>query len=205
MLTFGYQNKFSGPFKALIAIAFGVFLIATGVNAMKLVVQIISVCIFVYGIFSFILGLRNNTSQMLVPSSIINIAISLLMFTFAGPISTVIRYILGSILFLLGLYQTLVLFSARKEINAGVLPFIMPMVIMVAGCLFFSQELIGNDLMGHLAGIAFVLYGVSELFASVKMNQVITRMNSGKAEAADGKWLQVENKSAKDVDYEKVD
>ena len=189
MLTFGYQNKFSGPFKALIAIAFGVFLIATGVNAMKLVVQIISVCIFVYGIFSFILGLRNKTSQMLVPSSIINIAISLLMFTFAGPISTVIRYILGSILFLLGLYQTLVLFSARKEINAGVLPFIMPMVIMVAGCLFFSQELIGNDLMGHFAGVAFILYGASELFASVKMNQVITRMNSEKAEAADGKWL----------------
>lgn len=205
MLTFGYQSKFSGPFKALLAIAFGIFLILTQANAMKLVVQIISICIFVYGVFSFILGMKNSSLQMLTIGSVINIAISLLMFTFAEPISAVIRYILGSLLFLLGLYQTVVLFSARREIKGGVLPFILPVVVMVAGCIFFSKELIGNDLMGLLAGIAFVLFGLSELLASVKMNQAISKTETDKENSADGKLMQIDQKSVRDVDYEKVD
>lgn len=203
MLTFGYQNKFSGPFKALLAIAFGVFLIMTQANAMKLVVQIISVCVFVYGIFSLIFGLRNRSSHILSTSAVINIAISLLLFTFAGPVSAVIRYILGSLLFLLGMYQTIVLFSARNEMKAGVLPFILPVVIMLAGGMFFSKELIGNDILGVLSGIAFVLFGISELLASFKINQILSEAEK-KNNQPEGNWMQIDNKSVRDVDYEKV-
>ena len=203
MLTFGYQNKFSGPFKALLAIAFGVFLIMTQANAMKLVVQIISVCVFVYGIFSLVFGLKNRSSHILSTSAVINIAISLLLFTFAGPVSAVIRYILGSLLFLLGMYQTVVLFSARNEMKAGVVPFILPVVIMLAGGMFFSRELIGNDILGVLAGIAFVLLGISELLASFKIHQILSEAEKKKNQP-EGNWMQIDSKSVRDVDYEKV-
>lgn len=217
MLTFGYENRFSGPLKALAAIAFGVFLIVTKANAMTLIVQIMSVGAFAYGVFSLVVSLKDKSMAMLTGNAVINIIASVLLFAFAGPVSAVVRYILGSLLFMFGLYQVVVLYSARNVINGGFLPMVLPVLIMLGGCMFFSQELIGTDIMGMLAGIAFILFGVSEILATYKMNQVLSKLKA-EAEAAaeqmaveentagpDGELQQIEDGSVKDVDFEKVD
>lgn len=210
MLTFGYENRFSGPLKAVLAIAFGVFLIATKANAMTLVVQIIAVSILVFGIFSFFVGLKHskeNSLQMLIVNAIVNIVMALLIFLFADAISAVVRYLLGTILFLFGLYQVVALFSARKLLSGGFLPFVFPIVVMLAGAMFFSKELIGQDIFGLIAGIAFIMYGVSEVIATVKMAQAISEVEktTARPEPENQETQLIESESVKDVEYKEVD
>ena len=208
MLTFGYENRFSGPLKALLSIAFGIFMIATKANAMTLIEQIIAVAVLAFGVFSFLVGLKHKTMQMLSMNAIVNIVVALLLFFFAGPISAVLRYILGAILFFFGLYQVMVLFSARNILKGGFMPFVLPVLVMLAGGMFFSQELIGNDIMGLIAGIAFILFGVSELVASFKMKEVFTHLKEESEKKSASSELTVSDEwtqSAKDVDYEKVE
>lgn len=207
MLTFGYENKFSGPLKAILAVAFGVFLIATKANAMTLIVQIMAVGLLAFGIFSFLVGMKgtnDNSVRMLVVNAVVNIVAALLIFLFADAISAVIRYLLGAMLFLFGLYQVCVLFSARHSLSGGVLPFVFPVLVMLFGAMFFSKELIGQDMFGLIAGIAFILYGVSEIIATVKMNQVISEINRTREEETQDSQM-IETEPVKDVDYTKVD
>lgn len=195
MITFGYSNRFSGPLKAICAIAFGVLMILTKADAMALIVKILAVGIFVFGVFSLATALaaHRQQSQLLLSNSIVNIVIALLLFAFAGTLSLIIRYVLGVILLLFGFSQIAALFSARHYLKGGIAAFILPVIVMFAGGLFFSKELIGNDLIGIIAGVAFIIYGISEIFASIKMRRAISEMNEHYG------------MEVKDVEYTKVD
>lgn len=210
MILFGYSSRTTSILKAVLSIVLGVVLIVTKANAMTLVVQIIAGAILVFGVFSGIVSYKMSASFPI--NSIMSALISILVFSFAGPISAVLRYILGGILFLFGLSQTMALFGARSGMRGGFVPFVIPVLVMLAGCLFFSEELIGNDIMGLIAGIAFIIYGLSDVFAVLKVSQLnsrkksetITRVESPSRRTA-GNWHNVDEMDVKDVDYEKID
>jgi len=210
MMFIRQRSILSGVLKAVLSVAFGVFLIVTKANAMTMVVQIIAGAIFFFGVLSFLIGLRFAFALPL--NSIINILIAVLLFYFAGPVSAALRYVLGGLLCLFGLRQVITLFSVRAGLRGGFLLYVVPVLLILAGAMFFSEELIGNDIMGLIAGIAFILYGLSDLFALFKINQILSQKNSGKIDRVDeqhgssaGGWGKVDNMDVKDVDYEKVD
>ena len=60
MITFGYKNKFTGPLRALTAIAIGVVMVVSRTNALELAVQIIAAFLFASGIVSLIVGYRQR-------------------------------------------------------------------------------------------------------------------------------------------------
>ena len=210
MMLFRQRSLFSGVLKALLSVALGVFLIVTKANAMTMIVQIIAGGIFLFGVLSFLIGLRFAFALPL--NSIINILIAVLLFSFAGPVSAVLRYVLGGLLVIFGVRQVMALFSARAALRGGFLPYLVPVLVILAGMMFFSEELIGNDIMGLIAGIAFIMYGLSEIFAVFKINQLLSQKNSERTDRVDdqtqntaGGWGKVDNMDVKDVDYEKVD
>ena len=145
----GFRNetKLAGTIKALFAIALGVCLIVTKANAMTLVVQIVSVMIMAMGVVPLFLSMKYPVMQELASGSLFRILISVLLFSFADPVASVLRYILGGILCLVGLSQITNLLSMRNSFAGGVLPFVIPVLLLAGGAMFFSEELIGNDIM----------------------------------------------------------
>ena len=61
MITFGYKNKFTGPLRALTAIAVGVVMVASKTNALELAVRIIAAFVMASGIVSMIVGQNPRT------------------------------------------------------------------------------------------------------------------------------------------------
>ena len=156
------ESKVSGIIKALVAIAFGIFLIVTKANAMTMVVQIIAAALLVFGVLPLLLSLKYPVMQELSEGSFFRILIAVLLLVFADDVGGVLRYIIGGILCVFGISQVLSLIAMPDSAKGGLLPFALPVVLFLLGLMFFSEELIGKDIMGQLAGLAFILYGVSK-------------------------------------------
>ena len=205
------NNTITRVLKAVLFIVLGVFLIVTKANAMTMIVQVIAAGIFAVGTISFLAGLRFASAIPI--NAIINILISVLLFSFAGPVATVLRYIIGGILCLFGIAQTLKIMSLRATFGVGFLPYIIPVFSLLLGALFFSEELIGNDIMGLIVAIMFIMYGVSSLLTIFKVYKLFMKRSdnvSGRREEKpsaklSGDWYGVDDQNVKDVDYEKVD
>lgn len=213
MLTFrfGYENKYVGLIKAALAIALGTYLIATKANAMELVVQIIAGVILLANVFSFLLALKFPALQQ-SSGSLFSLVLALLLFVLAEPISTVLRYIIGGFLFLAGGSQVLAHLGSGGARGMGYFSLSFSVLMILGGCLFFSEELIGNDIMGLMVGVAILMYGVSKLLRVLKLNKFFSGKKGSDEQTyikpekpQETPWQSFGGGQVKDVDYEKVD
>lgn len=176
MITFGYSSRFSGPLRALVFIALGIMLVVTKANAMELVVKVIAAFILASGLVSFILGYKkrqDGSMPLLGFNALVNIVIAVLLFLFSGPASRLISYLIGMTLFGFGLFQIIVLFSARRNFPGGWTMFILPVMVALAGAFIFFYPKVMGESIGLVAGIALMFYGLSELIASFRMSKVV--------------------------------
>lgn len=160
------ETRAQGIVKALLAIALGTFMILTKANAMTMIVQVASACLFIAGILPLLL--KNKYPQMAeaAASAAYKIILAVLLFLLADPVAGIIRYVLGAILCFLGISMIVSLLRVKSGIRA--VSFILPCILILVGGLFFSEELIGKDIMGQIAGAAFVLYGISKGWTALK-------------------------------------
>lgn len=176
MITFGYSSRFSGPLRALVFIALGIMLVVTKANAMELVVKVVAAFILASGIVSFLLGYKkrqDGSMPLLSFNALVNIAIAVLLFLFSGPASRLISYLIGITLFGFGLFQIIVLFSARKSFPGRWTMFVLPALVTLAGAFIFFWPNVMGESIGLVAGIALIFYGLSELIASFRMSKVV--------------------------------
>lgn len=206
MFTFGYTNRFTGPFRALIALATGVVMIVYKEQAMDLVVKIIAAFLLASGFVSLAVGLRkknDSSSKLMTFNAVVDVLIAALLFLFSGAVANLIIYLIGFVVLGFGIFQLIALISANRVSKVGIFALVMPVLVIGAGAfLLFNPEFIKSS-VSLVAGIALLIYGASELLSSWKMKKAIdeyeiTRMPQDKP--AEEPVTEV-----KDVDYEKVD
>ena len=206
MFTFGYTNRFTGPFRALIALAAGVVMIVYKEQAMDLVVKIIAAFLLASGFVSLAVGLRkknDSSSKLMTFNAVVDVLIAALLFLFSGAVADFIIYLIGFVVLGFGIFQLIALISANRVSKVGIFALVMPVLVIGAGAfLLFNPEFIKSS-VSLVAGIALLIYGASELLSSWKMKKAmdeyeITRMPQDKP--AEEPVAEV-----KDVDYEKVD
>ena len=206
MFTFGYTNRFTGPFRALIALAAGVVMIVYKEQAMDLVVKIIAAFLLASGFVSLAVGLRkknDSSSKLMTFNAVVDVLIAALLFLFSGAVANLIIYLIGFVVLGFGIFQLIALISANRVSKVGIFALVMPVLVIGAGAfLLFNPEFIKSS-VSLVAGIALLIYGASELLSSWKMKKAIdeyeiTRMPQDKP--AEEPVAEV-----KDVDYEKVD
>ena len=206
MFTFGYTNRFTGPFRALIALATGVVMIVYKEQAMDLVVRIIAAFLLASGFVSLAVGLRkknDSSSKLMTFNAVVDVLIAALLFLFSGTVANLIIYLIGFVVLGFGIFQLIALISANRVSKVGIFALVMPVLVIGAGAfLLFNPEFIKSS-VSLVAGIALLIYGASELLSSWKMKKAIdeyeiTRMPQDKP--AEEPVAEV-----KDVDYEKVD
>jgi uncharacterized membrane protein HdeD (DUF308 family) len=176
MFTFGYSNRLNGPMRALVAIAVGVIMVIYNEQAMNIVVKIIAALLFASGIVSLAVGLKkknDSTSKLMNFNAVVDIVIAALLFMFNGFVANLIIYLIGFVLVLFGLFQIFALAAASRVAGWGFWPFLMPVLVTGAGAfLLFSPEFAKSSI-SLIAGIALLMYGVSEFISSWKMKKVI--------------------------------
>lgn len=207
MITFGYNSRFSSPIRAILFVALGVLMIVAKADAMLMVVKIFAAFILAAGVVSVYVGFKQKkegTMPLSFFNALINIVIAGLLFVFAPFVSKFVSYLLGFALLGFGIFQLSVLMSMRKNIKVGVVAYILPALVTVTGLLVLFYPGFFGQSLGLIAGIALIVYGVSDIVSAFKMKNA-----RGAEEVAPSPETPAETPSgqieAKEVEYEKVD
>lgn len=210
MITFGYKNKINGPFRALIALALGIMMLVWPEEAAEIAVQVVAVFMLVSALVTFFYAFKSRVrgeagSTVMIFNTVVNILIAIILFIAAGPISGVILYLIAFVLLFFGLYQIVTLWGALSFLKLGFGRLVLPILIIgFAVALLFT---IGTSWVTILAGVALIIYAVSELMSSWIMNKAITEYEIHLTEQYKPaeKNEETDLSNVKDVDFEKVE
>ena len=176
MITFGYKSRFNGPIRALTALAVGIVMVVSKTNALNLAVQIIAAFLAASGIVSLAVGYKNRangTFSLMAVNTVVDILIALVLFMFPGFFANLLVYLIAIALLFFAISQLIALASASRVMVMGVLAFIFPILVLLSGLFLLSNPDFIGSAIGIVAGVALIIYGVSELFSSWKMRKAI--------------------------------
>jgi len=207
MITFGYNNRFSGIIRAVAALAIGVVMVVSRTDAMVLAVRIMAAFLLASGIVSLVLGYRdrqNSRMPLMGVNGTVDILIAVLIFIFPQFVAGLIVYLIGFALLGFGIFQLVALVSANRVMKVGFMAFLMPVLVLLAGAFLLARPTFIGTAVGTVAGAALIIYGVSELLSSWKMRKA---MDEYEIRQGPKEEPQQESQApdVKDVDYEKVD
>ena len=208
MITFGYKNRFGGLLRALAAIAIGIVMVVSRTDAMVLAVRIIAAFLLASGIVSLLVGYKerqNNRMPLMGVNGFVDILIALLVFMFPQVVANLIVYLIGFALLGFGLFQLIALASANKVMKVGGLAFVMPVLVLLAGAFLLARPTFIGTAVGTVAGVALIVYGVSELLSSWKMKKAMDEYDIQHPQQPSAEKVEDPMADVKDVDYEKVD
>lgn len=208
MFTFGYNNKFNGPIRALTAIAIGIVMVMSKANALELVVKIIAVFLLASGLVSFFVGYRNRANGALGLmgfNAAVDILLGAALFLFPGFVAGLLIYFIAFLLIGFGLFQLMGLISANRVLKVGALAFVFPVIVLAMGIFLMTKPGFVGEAIGVVAGAALIVYGASELFSSWKMKKAIDEYEIRQTRTDDPQPSDDTMADVKDVEYEKVD
>ena len=176
MITFGYNSRFKGPFRALAALAIGVVMVVSKTNALNLVVQIIAAFLIASGIVTLAVGYKqraNGTFSLMAANTVVDILLALVLFVFPGFFANLLVYLIAFALICFGIFQLVSLGSASRFLGMGVFAFVLPVIVLMSGLFLLSNPSFLGSAVGAVAGVALIIYGASELISSWKMRKAI--------------------------------
>ena len=207
MITFGYNNRFSGIIRAVAALAIGVVMVVSRTDAMVLAVRIMAAFLLASGIVSLVLGYRdrqNSRMPLMGVNGTVDILIAVLIFMFPQFVAGLIVYLIGFALLAFGIFQLVALVSANRVMKVGFMAFLMPVLVLLAGAFLLARPTFIGTAVGTVAGAALIIYGVSELLSSWKMRKAMDEYEIRQGPKEDAQQ-ESQAPDVKDVDYEKVD
>ena len=98
--------------------------------------------------------------------------------------------------------QIIVLVSASRVVSNGFLIYILPVLCVIGGALLLIKPFSSLNALVLLAGIAVLVYGVSEFIATWKINRAMKAYETGRMR---DDTMKSDMSGVKDVDYEKVE
>jgi uncharacterized membrane protein HdeD (DUF308 family) len=174
-ITFGYKSNFNSVLRALVAIAIGLVMIVVN-EATITVVQIIAAFLIAAGVVSIIRGIvkRNDGAMpLMLTNAIVDIVFGLLLFFYPQAVANLIVYFIGILLIIFGAIQLLALSGAMSLIGAGFATLILSIFCIIGGILLLFNPF-GIRVMSIVAGCLLVIYGVSDLISTWRMNKAKT-------------------------------
>jgi len=177
MITIGFKQSSDSWLRAILAIGLGIVVLITcfqKADPFALLVKVCACFVFAAGIFSVIYAfIRKNEKDfsLMMVNAAVDLVIGAVMFFFAGAISKVFFYLIAAVLIIFGLWQIIVLFSARKYAKAGAIFYVLPAIVIVLGALLLSPNI--GKALGYICGASLILYGVTEICTLYKMRKAI--------------------------------
>lgn len=213
MITFGFRNRFSGWIRAAIAVLIGCIMVFKPETSLIFLVKVIAAIMIASGIVSLAYGVanrRNGGLGLLVFNTIVDILIGVLLFVFPDVVASFVIILIGVALLVFGIFQIAAMISASAFVPVTAWSFLLPVICAGGGVLLLFDPFDAASTMTLVAGIAILIYGLSELFASWKMARAMKEYeikfpSSGGKRSGEGKDSGIDFSEAKDADFRKVD
>lgn len=206
MITLGFRNKFGGWLRSITAIVLGIIMVSNPGTSLLIVVKVLAAFLIASGIVSLVYGIINRQRgalALMVTNAVVDIAIGVILFIFPKEVASFMLILIGILVLIFGIMQIIVLISASKVVNNGIFVYIMPALCIIGGALLLFRPFSSISALVLLAGIAVLIYGVSEFIATWRINRA---MKAYETAASDNSGQTGNDMSeAKDVDYEKVE
>lgn len=170
MISFGYKSPVSSVLRAATAIAIGLVLVISDSATIK-VVKIIASLLFASGVISLICGYFNKKHGAplvgITTNAIIDIGLGIILFLFPSSMANIIIVLIGIALVIFGIIQIFVLSGTMSLIGLGGLSFILSLLVIGGGIVLIFNPF-SMKIIGIIAGILMIVYGINELMSSHK-------------------------------------
>lgn len=212
IFTFGYKSRFSSILRALVAVAVGLVMIISN-DATNTIVKIIAALLFSAGLITLVHGFiqkKRGYTSLMTTNAVIDLILGLVLYMNPGIIGGIIVYLIGGILIVLGLLQVVAMYGAMSQLGGGFFSLGLSILAVMFG-IFLVFNPFSKAVMSTLAGIALMIYGVSELISSWKVEKAVqdyeikfAQKNEAERAPSDGP-APTDLSEVKDIDYSKVD
>ena len=155
--------------RSLITAAIGILLLALREQAMPFIVMCLGVLFMLPGIFTLALFLipklrRNSTSgssAVIIPIMAIgSLMLGLWMFLQPSFFVTIIMWILGAVMIIMGGTQIVSLLMAKKRVKVSLFLFFLPLLILLTGAIVLLNPF-------EAASVPFVILGVGAIVTAL--------------------------------------
>ena len=163
-------------FKAISSIVLGLCLLFWPDFALAIIVKIIAAFLVLVGIITFVIAVnaRSKTGGISVWSAIntcASIILGLFIFLFPTFFIEFLTFLFGAILIFAGIVQLSVLFGFSKQAPVSGVLYIIPILIIICGLLFFFMPDLSSQLVTMIFGGAILLFGISEIISGRELSK----------------------------------
>ena len=177
-------NRTYSMISGSIFLLLGIALLFWPVGMLNLIVKLIAAFLVATGIITLIFTLKARKDEQELTGeqsffstfAIVNIAVyigfGLLIFIFPGFFVSILVFLFGAILLLLGIGQLVNLFiSARHTKLAGYF-YIVPIVVTICGVILFFQPFTAKNVLTMFFGACVAFYGLEEFISGWMLRKV---------------------------------
>lgn len=209
MITFGFKSKTGGLLRAVVAIVLGVIMVSFPGSSLVVIVKILAAFLIASGLVSLVFGIVNRQNgglALMITNTLVDIILGILIFMFPAEVASIVMFLLGLLIMFFGIFQIVVLMSANRVLPVGIWTFLLPVLCAAGGAMVMFHPFGLGSVITLVAGIALLVYGVSELMATWKMRKAMKEYEihysaGGRTDRGQNSGDRIE---VKDVDYEKV-
>ena len=209
MITFGFKSKTGGLLRAVVAIVLGVIMVSFPGSSLVVIVKILAAFLIASGLVSLVFGIVNRQNgglALMITNTLVDIILGILIFMFPAEVASIVMFLLGLLIMFFGIFQIVVLMSANRVLPVGIWTFLLPVLCVAGGAMVMFHPFGLGSVITLVAGIALLVYGVSELMATWKMRKAMKEYEihysaGGRTGRGQDSGDRIE---VKDVDYEKV-
>ena len=209
MITFGFKSKTGGLLRAVVAIVLGVIMVSFPGSSLVVIVKILAAFLIASGLVSLVFGIVNRQNgglALMITNTLVDIILGILIFMFPAEVASIVMFLLGLLIMFFGIFQIVVLMSANRVLPVGIWTFLLPVLCAAGGAMVMFHPFGLGSVITLVAGIALLVYGVSELMATWKMRKAMKEYEihysaGGRTDSGQDSGDRIE---VKDVDYEKV-
>ena len=179
--------------RSLVTAAIGILLLALREQAMPFIVMCLGVLFMLPGIFSLALFLvpklrRNSTagsSAVIIPIMAFgSLLLGLWMFLQPAFFVTIIMWILGAVMIIMGGTQIISLLMAKRRIKVSLFLFFLPLLILITGAIVLLNPFEAASVPFIILGVGAIITALSDMINTLFLK--FTRKDD-KVEVADEK------------------
>ena len=209
MITFGFKSKTGGLLRAVVAIVLGVIMVSFPGSSLVVIVKILAAFLIASGLVSLVFGIVNRQNgglALMITNTLVDIILGILIFMFPAEVASIVMFLLGLLIMFFGIFQIVVLMSANRVLPVGIWTFLLPVLCAAGGAMVMFHPFGLGSVITLVAGIALLVYGVSELMATWKMRKAMKEyeIHYSAGDRTDRGQDSGDRIEVKDVDYEKV-
>ena len=156
--------------------AIGIVMVVSRADAMVLVVRIIAAFLLASGLVSMAVAYKqkkDGAMPLMGFNAGVDVLLALLIFIWPEIVAGLIMYLIGFVLIGFGIFQIVALISANRVMPVGPVAFVLPSLVLAGGIILILNPGFIGSAIGIVAGVALILYGVSELLSSWKMKKAM--------------------------------